>query len=119
MPPFVAAYGTADPSSTTGGLYLSDDRQALITAILSAGSFTGALLGVPTADFLGRRGAIFFAAMVFIAGVVCPWAFACAISESTTDTPFGISADRTNRSVSDLRCISGWKIHRRCKQGNC
>lgn len=68
MPPFIDAYGTTNPA--TGALYLSPGRQAIITAILSAGSFTGALLGVPTADFLGRRGAIFFAALTFIAGVV-------------------------------------------------
>lgn len=70
MPPFVDAYGTVDPASATGALYLSPARQAIITAILSAGSFTGALLGVPTADFLGRRGAIFFASVTFMAGVV-------------------------------------------------
>lgn len=68
MPPFIQAYGTLN--SETGALYLSPGRQAIITAILSAGSFTGALLGVPFADYVGRRGAIFAAATTFVIGVV-------------------------------------------------
>lgn len=71
MRPFINGYGTLSPNPTyPGELYLSPGRQAIITAILSAGSFTGALLGTPTADFLGRRGAIFAAAVVFLAGVI-------------------------------------------------
>lgn len=68
MPPFIQAYGTVN--SATGELYLSPGRQAIITAILSAGSFTGALTGVPLADVIGRRGAIFTASITFIIGVV-------------------------------------------------
>jgi len=69
MTPFKIAYGTPDPSDPSG-FSLSPDRQAIVTAILSAGSFTGALIGVPFADVLGRRAAIFAASIVFIVGVV-------------------------------------------------
>lgn len=43
---------------------------AIIVALLSAWCFAGALLGVPTADYLGRRGAIFMVSVVFIIGVI-------------------------------------------------
>lgn len=54
MRPFINGYGTIDPANP-GTYYLSPGRQAIITAILSAGSFTGALIGVPFADFLGEH----------------------------------------------------------------
>jgi MFS family permease len=87
MPLFQAAYGTSQPDGTVNA-----GRQAIVTAILSAGSFTGALVGVPIADYAGRRGAsvsfhvenpekgskladtllrtVFVAAILFIIGVV-------------------------------------------------
>lgn len=52
MPLFQAAYGTSQADGTVNA-----GRQAIVTAILSAGSFTGALIGVPIADYAGRRGA--------------------------------------------------------------
>jgi len=69
MPHFESSFGTPD-SSVVGGFSLSAHRQAVIVALLSAGCWAGALLGVPTADFLGRRGAIFMVSVVFIAGVI-------------------------------------------------
>ena len=68
MPPFQRQYGTLDP--VTGLYALSPNRQAITTAILSAGSFAGALLGTPTANFIGRRGSIFLAGAVFMLGVI-------------------------------------------------
>ena len=69
MPHFQQAYGTIDPSSGSG-FALSSRRQSVVVALLSAGCFAGALLGVPTADFLGRRGAIFMVSVIFIIGVI-------------------------------------------------
>ena len=69
MPHFQQAYGTIDPSSASG-FALSSRRQSVVVALLSAGCFAGALLGVPTADFLGRRGAIFMVSVIFIVGVI-------------------------------------------------
>ena len=65
MPYFQAAYGTSYPDGTAHA-----SRQAITTSILSVGSFTGALLGVPIADYVGRRLSILTSAVVFIIGVV-------------------------------------------------
>ncbi|KIM82997.1 hypothetical protein PILCRDRAFT_70080 [Piloderma croceum F 1598] len=69
MPHFETAYGTADSTSPSGAS-LSAHRQSVVVALLSAGCFAGALLGVPTADYLGRRGAIFLVSVIFILGVI-------------------------------------------------
>lgn len=69
MPHFETAYGTPD-STSPSGYALSSNRQSVVVALLSAGCFAGALLGVPTADYLGRRGAIFMVSVIFIIGVI-------------------------------------------------
>lgn len=69
MPHFERAYGTPDTTSPSGAS-LSAHRQSVVVALLSAGCFAGALLGVPTADWLGRRGAIFMVSVIFIIGVI-------------------------------------------------
>lgn len=69
MPHFQTVYGTSDPASASGAS-LSPNRQSVVVALLSAGCFAGALLGVPTADWLGRRGAIFMVSIIFIIGVI-------------------------------------------------
>lgn len=86
MPPFERAYGLPDAAAASG-YSLSANRQSLIVSLLSAGSFAGevhpfsiqpgsnsqskgALLGVPFADYIGRRGAIFAASAVFSLGVI-------------------------------------------------
>ena len=51
MPPFQESYGVLQPDGTYG---FSTYREGLIVAILSLGSLTGALIGVPWADLLGR-----------------------------------------------------------------
>ncbi|KZP16666.1 general substrate transporter, partial [Athelia psychrophila] len=69
MPPFEKAYGTLDASSPSG-YALSSQRQSVIVSLLSAGCFAGALLGVPTADYLGRRAAICMVSAIFVLGVI-------------------------------------------------
>lgn len=69
MPPFERSYGTPD-SASASGYSLSSHRQSIVVALLSAGCFAGALLGVPTADYLGRRGAIFLVSVIFIVGAI-------------------------------------------------
>lgn len=50
---------------------ITPSQDALIVSILSAGTFFGALLAAPTADFLGRRwGLMFSAGIVFNLGVI-------------------------------------------------
>lgn len=45
-------------------------KKSLITSILSAGTFFGALMGGDLADFVGRRTTIIFGCFVFIVGVI-------------------------------------------------
>jgi MFS family permease len=55
---------------TAKGKYvLSTPNESLIVSILSAGTFFGALLAAPMADYLGRRMGIIAACAVFCAGV--------------------------------------------------
>lgn len=57
--------------STEGSGHITPSQDALIVSILSAGTFFGALLAAPTADFLGRRwGLMFSAGIVFNLGVI-------------------------------------------------
>jgi SP family sugar:H+ symporter-like MFS transporter len=49
---------------------VSTAEQALIVSILSAGTFFGALLSAPAADYLGRRWAMIFNSVVFAFGVI-------------------------------------------------
>ncbi|KAF2756000.1 general substrate transporter [Pseudovirgaria hyperparasitica] len=57
--------------STTPDNTLTASQDSLIVSILSAGTFFGALLAAPAADFLGRRWGLFLsAAIVFNLGVI-------------------------------------------------
>ena len=60
---------TTDLVNHPTGYMISTGRQSLVVSILSAGTFTGALLGAPTADLLGRKYGIVFASAVFCIGV--------------------------------------------------
>jgi sugar porter (SP) family MFS transporter len=51
------------------GYAITSSQQSLVTSILSAGTFFGALLGAWVADNLGRRGGIFLACLIFSFGV--------------------------------------------------
>ena len=59
-------------SFATGGRdYITPAQDSLIVSILSAGTFFGALLAAPFADFLGRRwGLMASAGIVFNLGVI-------------------------------------------------
>ncbi|KAJ3489657.1 hypothetical protein NLI96_g1990 [Meripilus lineatus] len=54
---------------TTDTYAITSSQQSLVTSILSAGTFFGALFGSPLGDLLGRRGGIFVACLVFSFGV--------------------------------------------------
>jgi MFS transporter, SP family, sugar:H+ symporter len=57
--------------ATGGRDDITEPESALIVSILSAGTFFGALLASPTADFLGRRWGLFASSgLVFNLGVI-------------------------------------------------
>ncbi|KAI0812745.1 MFS monosaccharide transporter [Irpex lacteus] len=60
---------TDDTDTHPTGYFIRSGRQSLVTSILSAGTFVGALVGGPVADWLGRRGGVFLATAVFSTGV--------------------------------------------------
>ncbi|KXT16985.1 hypothetical protein AC579_7419 [Pseudocercospora musae] len=65
MPYWINEFRTGSNEGITSG------QDALIVSILSAGTFLGALLSAPTADWMGRRlGLMFSAGIVFNLGVV-------------------------------------------------
>ncbi|GFZ50526.1 hypothetical protein JCM24511_08283 [Saitozyma sp. JCM 24511] len=67
MPNFVEHMGQ---QGADGLYYLSAQRQSIITSLLSAGTFFGALLQTLTSDRLGRRGSIIFWSTIFTVGIV-------------------------------------------------
>lgn len=76
MQAFRNQYGSqmpGDPSvagDMTPGKYLSTGDTSLVVSILSAGTFVGALLGAPLADFFGRRWGLQSALLIFCVGVI-------------------------------------------------
>ncbi|KAI0343097.1 MFS monosaccharide transporter [Trametopsis cervina] len=60
---------TTDTLTHPTGYFITSGKQSLVTSILSAGTFVGALIGAPVADSLGRRGGVFVATLVFSTGV--------------------------------------------------
>lgn len=75
MQPFRDEFGyfmEDDPANPGSGpnFYLRTADKSLITSILSAGTFFGALAGAPLSDFLGRRWGIQVALVVFCVGVI-------------------------------------------------
>lgn len=63
----------------SGEYFLPSGDDSLVTSILSAGTFVGALLAFPVGDFLGRRYGIVVYLLVFCAGV--------AMQTASTDIP--------------------------------
>ncbi|GAA5871792.1 hypothetical protein JCM16303_000865 [Sporobolomyces ruberrimus] len=64
MKSWVAIFGDLQPDGTR---QLSSGTNSLVTSILSAGTFVGALCAYPAGDFLGRRyGIILFLCLFFI-----------------------------------------------------
>ncbi|THH07482.1 hypothetical protein EW145_g3358 [Phellinidium pouzarii] len=66
MPDFIMRFGQSDGN---GGFVLSSSRQSIITSLLSAGTFVGALAQALTSDRFGRRGSILIWSAIFTVGV--------------------------------------------------
>ncbi|EJD54351.1 general substrate transporter [Auricularia subglabra TFB-10046 SS5] len=68
MPDFIDRFGEFDASE--GKMVLSPSRQSIITSLLSAGTFIGALAQAFTSDLrYGRKGSIFTWSTIFTIGV--------------------------------------------------
>jgi len=80
MPDFVKRFGTPDGQ---GGFILSSSRQSVITSLLSAGTFFGALGQAFTSDRYGRRGSILVWSAIFTVGVVIQTATGTSIVQIT------------------------------------
>ncbi|KAI8980586.1 general substrate transporter [Trametes punicea] len=83
MPDFVRRFGTTDANGVST---LSASRQSIITSLLSAGTFVGALGQAFTSDRFGRRGSILIWSAIFTAGT--------AIQTGTVDSIVQITIGR-------------------------
>ncbi|PPQ78039.1 hypothetical protein CVT25_015584 [Psilocybe cyanescens] len=66
MPDFIRRFGELGDN---GEFFLSSSRQSIITSLLSAGTFVGALAQAFTSDRFGRRGSILIWSGIFTIGV--------------------------------------------------
>ncbi|KAI0049845.1 sugar transporter [Auriscalpium vulgare] len=80
MPDFIRRFGEID---SNGEYFLSSSRQSIITSLLSAGTFVGALAQALTADRYGRRGSIVIWSAIFTVGVVIQTATTFSIVQIT------------------------------------
>lgn len=83
MPDFINRFGEPGPD---GKMVLTPSRQSIITSLLSAGTFVGALGQAFTSDRFGRRGSILIWSAIFTIGV--------AIQTGTTYSVAQISIGR-------------------------
>lgn len=68
---FIQLYTGLDPATTPAADFtLPSYQKSLITSILSAGTFLGALIAGDLADFFGRRTTIVAGCIVFVVGVI-------------------------------------------------
>jgi len=67
MNDWLCTFGKYD--TATQKCAITSSQQSLVVSILSAGTFFGALLAAPTADFFGRRWSVVLAVLIFSAGV--------------------------------------------------
>lgn len=70
MDPFIEQFNTGYIDIETKRSVISPGETALIVAILSAGTFFGALLAAPFADWIGRRYSLILSVGVFCFGVI-------------------------------------------------
>lgn len=70
MPYWRDLFSTGYINPKDGKPDVTSDEKSLIVSILSAGTFFGALLSAPVADYLGRRWGMIFNSGVFTFGVV-------------------------------------------------
>ncbi|KAG6902331.1 hypothetical protein C0995_001368 [Termitomyces sp. Mi166 len=68
MKDWLRTFGHPDPNAPSG-YTISSANESLVVSILSAGTFFGALLGAPMADYVGRKWGIIVACLVFVIGV--------------------------------------------------
>ncbi|KAF5338382.1 hypothetical protein D9611_012469 [Ephemerocybe angulata] len=73
MRSWLMQFGVRIPEKVTAtnpeGWAITSSTESLVVSILSAGTFVGALLGAPMADFVGRKWGIVLACLVFSVGV--------------------------------------------------
>jgi len=81
MPDFINRFG--QPIGPNGEMTLSSSRQSIITSLLSAGTFVGALGQAFTADRFGRRGSIRIWSVIFTIGVVIQTATERSVAQIT------------------------------------
>jgi len=70
MPNFLLRFGKCTTPGDASTCAFSDVREGLIVGLLSIGTLFGALIGAPTADFLGRRYAMCAECLIFSVGVI-------------------------------------------------
>lgn len=80
MPDFVERFGQPNGN---GGFVLTSSRQSIITSLLSAGTFVGALGQAFTADRFGRRPTILIWSAIFTVGVVIQVASVRSVAQIT------------------------------------
>lgn len=80
MPDFQRRFGEVDANGTP---FLSASRQSIITSLLSAGTFVGALGQAFTSDSLGRRGSILLWSAIFTVGTAIQTATVDSIAQIT------------------------------------
>ncbi|KAI0275471.1 general substrate transporter [Gloeopeniophorella convolvens] len=80
MPDFVRRFGEI---GSDGQPFLSSSRQSIITSLLSAGTFVGALAQAFTADRFGRKGSIFIWSTIFTIGTLIQTATDTSIVQIT------------------------------------
>ncbi|KAJ2924765.1 hypothetical protein H1R20_g12329, partial [Candolleomyces eurysporus] len=92
MPDFIRRFGEINAD---GEYFLSSSRQSIITSLLSAGTFVGALAQAFTSDRWGRRGSILFWSAIFTVGVVIQTATGHSMAQITVGrfvTGLGVGA---------------------------
>ncbi|KII90366.1 hypothetical protein PLICRDRAFT_52109 [Plicaturopsis crispa FD-325 SS-3] len=70
MDDFLQRFATCSSPDDASQCSFSVVREGLIVSLLSIGTLAGALIGAPTADWLGRRYAMVSECMLFIVGVI-------------------------------------------------
>ncbi|KAF5312723.1 hypothetical protein D9619_002694 [Psilocybe cf. subviscida] len=80
MPDFIRRFGQQDAN---GNFFLSSERQSIITSLLSAGTFVGALGQAFTSDRFGRRGSILIWSAIFTVGVAIQTASEFSVPQLT------------------------------------
>lgn len=68
MKDWLRTFGAPSATSATG-YGITPSQESLVVSILSAGTFFGALLGAPMADFVGRKWGIVLSCLVLSVGV--------------------------------------------------